>query len=87
MPIAVFVNRLFAVVVSKRGGTCKNNSKHNYGDVYKRQGVFGTTQTCVDNATYTTFDVLVRPEYAVFVDGTDELAHHYSALDVYKRQV
>ncbi len=36
-------------------------------------GVFGTTQTCVDNATYTTFDVLVRPEYAVFVDGTDEL--------------
>ena len=34
-------------------------------------GVFGTTQTCVDNATYTTFDVLVRPEYAVFVDGTD----------------
>ena len=43
-------------------------------------GVFGTTQTCVDNATYTTFDVLVRPEYAVFVDGTDELAHHYSAL-------
>ena len=43
-------------------------------------GVFGTTQTCVDNATYTTFDVLVRPEYAVFVDGTDELPHHYSAL-------
>ena len=43
-------------------------------------GVFGTTQTCIDNATYTTFDVLVRPEYAVFVDGTDELAHHYSAL-------
>ena len=28
-------------------------------------GVFGTTQTCIDNATYTTFDVLVRPEYAV----------------------
>ena len=43
-------------------------------------GVFSTNQTCVDNATYTTFDVLVRPEYAVFVDGTDDLAHHYSSL-------
>ncbi len=44
-------------------------------------GVFnGTPQTCVDNATYTVFDVLVRPEYAVFVDGTDELSHRYSQL-------
>ena len=43
-------------------------------------GVFSTNQTCVDNATYTTIDVLVRPEYAVFVDGTDDLAHHYSSL-------
>ena len=43
-------------------------------------GVFSTNQTCVDSATYTTFDVLVRPEYAVFVDGTDDLAHHYSSL-------
>ena len=43
-------------------------------------GVFSTNQTCVDNATYTTFDVLVRPEYAVFVDGTDDLAQHYSSL-------
>ena len=43
-------------------------------------GVFNSAQTCVDNATYTTFDVLVRPEYAVFVDGTDELSRHYSSL-------
>ncbi|MDD6728236.1 MAG: helix-turn-helix domain-containing protein [Eubacteriales bacterium] len=43
-------------------------------------GVFNGSQTCVDNATYTTFDVLVRPEYAVFVDGTDELSHRYSQL-------
>jgi carbohydrate diacid regulator len=45
-------------------------------------GVFNGTQaqTSVDNATYTTFDVLVRPEYAVFVDGTDELSHRYSQL-------
>ncbi|MCC8073453.1 MAG: helix-turn-helix domain-containing protein [Clostridiales bacterium] len=53
-------------------------------------GVFNGTQTCVDNSTYTTFDVLVRPEYAVFVDGTDELSHNYSqiiaiALDQIKR--
>ncbi len=43
-------------------------------------GVFNTTQTCVDNAVYTTFDVLVRPEYAVFVDGTDDIARRYSQL-------
>ena len=39
-------------------------------------GVFSSSQTCVDNSTYTTFDVLVRPEYAVFVDGVDELSRH-----------
>lgn len=43
-------------------------------------GVFNGTQTCVDNSTYTTFDVLVRPEYAVFVDGTDELSRRYSQI-------
>ena len=43
-------------------------------------GVFNVTQTCVDNAVYTTFDVLVRPEYAVFVDGTDDIARRYSQL-------
>jgi carbohydrate diacid regulator len=43
-------------------------------------GVFNGTQTCVDDATYTTFDVLIRPEYAVFVDGTDELSQKYSKI-------
>lgn len=43
-------------------------------------GVFNGTQTCVDDSTYTTFDVLIRPEYAVFVDGTDELSRRYSQL-------
>lgn len=43
-------------------------------------GVFGSEQTCVDGATYTTFDAQVRPEYACFVDGTDELSRRYSQL-------
>ncbi|MGN0535431.1 MAG: PucR family transcriptional regulator [Eubacterium sp.] len=43
-------------------------------------GVFNGTQTCVDDSTYTTFDVLIRPEYAVFVDGTDELSRRYSQI-------
>lgn len=43
-------------------------------------GVFSGTQTCVDNSTYTTFDVLIRPEYAVFVDGVDELSRKYSQI-------
>lgn len=43
-------------------------------------GVFSSSQTCVDNSTYTTFDVLVRPEYAVFVDGVDELSRKYSQI-------
>lgn len=34
----------------------------------------------VDDSTYTTFDVLIRPEYAVFVDGTDELSRRYSQI-------
>lgn len=43
-------------------------------------GVFGGSQTCVDNATYTTFDVMVRPEYAVFVEGVDEISRRYSQI-------
>lgn len=43
-------------------------------------GVFGSSQTCVDNATYTTFDVMVRPEYAVFVEGVDEISRRYSQI-------
>ena len=43
-------------------------------------GVFNGTQTCVDDSTYTTFDVLIRPEYAAFVDGTDELSRRYSQI-------
>ena len=43
-------------------------------------GVFNTSQTCVDDATDTTFDVLIRPVDAVFVDGTDELSRRYSQI-------
>ena len=43
-------------------------------------GVFNAKQTCVDDMTYTTFDASIRPEYAVFVDGTDEISRRYSQL-------
>lgn len=45
-------------------------------------GVFNSAgaQICVDSCTYKTFGDDVHPEYAVFVDGTDENSRKYSAI-------
>lgn len=43
-------------------------------------GVFNRLQTCVDNCTYKAFGNSVHPEYAVFVDGTDDMSKHYANL-------
>lgn len=43
-------------------------------------GVFNAKQTCVDDYTYTVFESNVHPEFAVFVEGSDEMAHRYSQL-------
>ena len=70
-------------VVDESGTVIACSELGSIGEVRKgviSAGVFNNAQTCVDNSTYTTFDVLVRPEYAVFVDGTDELSRRYSQI-------
>ena len=53
-------------------------------------GVFNGVQICVDSCTYKAFGDSVHPEYAVFVDGTDEMSRHFAdiiavALDQIKK--
>ena len=43
-------------------------------------GVFAGLQTCVDGCTYKAFGNSVHPEYAVFVDNTDDLSKHYADI-------
>jgi carbohydrate diacid regulator len=43
-------------------------------------GVFNGVQICVDSYTYKAFGDSVHPEYAVFVDGTDETSRHYASI-------
>ncbi len=43
-------------------------------------GVFGGAQVCVDTCTYKAFGDDVHPEYACFVDGTDETSRRYVSI-------
>ncbi len=43
-------------------------------------GVFSGAQICVDNCTYKAFGNSVNPDYAVFVDGTDDMSKHYADI-------
>lgn len=43
-------------------------------------GVFSGAQICVDNCTYKAFGNSVQPDYAVFVDGTDDMSKHYADI-------
>lgn len=43
-------------------------------------GVFSGAQICVDNCTYKAFGNFVHPDYAVFVDGTDDMSKHYADI-------
>lgn len=43
-------------------------------------GVFSGAQICVDKCTYKAFGNSVHPDYAVFVDGTDDMSKHYADI-------
>lgn len=43
-------------------------------------GVFNGPLICVDSCTYKAFGDNVHPEYAVFVDGTDEMSRTYAGI-------
>jgi carbohydrate diacid regulator len=53
-------------------------------------GVFNGPQICVDSCTFKAFGDSIHPEYAVFVEGTDEISRNYAgiiavALDAIKK--
>lgn len=43
-------------------------------------GVFNGAGVCVDSCTYKAFGDSVHPEYAVFVDGTDEISRKFVSI-------
>lgn len=43
-------------------------------------GVFNGASVCVDSCTYKAFGDSVHPEYAVFVDGTDEISRKFVSI-------
>ncbi len=43
-------------------------------------GVFNGPQICVDSCTYKAFGDSMHPEYAAFVEGTDEISRSYAGI-------
>lgn len=43
-------------------------------------GIFGGVQSVVDTYTYHSFGSIAHPEYAVFIDGTDEIAKKFADI-------
>jgi len=43
-------------------------------------GVFNGPLICVDQSSYKAFGDSAHPEYAVFVDGTDDISRHYAGI-------
>lgn len=70
-------------VVDEAGTVIACSELGQIGEVRKgvvSAGVFAGLQTCVDGCTYKAFGNSVHPEYAVFVDGTDDLSRRYADL-------
>lgn len=70
-------------VVDESGNIIASSDLGLVGDVRKgviSAGVFNGLQICVESCTYKAFGNSVHPEYAVFVDGTDELSKRYADL-------
>ena len=70
-------------VVDEAGTVTACSELGQIGEVRKgvvSAGVFAGLQTCVDGCTYKAFGNSVHPEYAVFVDGTDDLSRRYADL-------
>lgn len=70
-------------VVDESGSVISCSELGMIGEVRKgviAAGVFNGPQICVDSCTYKAFGDSVHPEYAVFVDGTDEMSRHYAGI-------
>jgi carbohydrate diacid regulator len=70
-------------VVDESGSVIACSELGQIGEIRKgvvSAGVFSGAQTCVDGSTYKAFGSSLHPEYAVFVDGTDDLSKHYADI-------
>lgn len=70
-------------VVDESGSVISCSELGLIGEVRKgvvAAGVFNGPLVCVDSCTYKAFGDSVHPEYAAFVDGTDEMSRHYAAI-------
>ncbi len=70
-------------VVDESGSVISCSELGMIGEIRKgviAAGVFNGPQICVDSCTYKAFGDSVHPEYAVFVDGTDEMSRHYAGI-------
>lgn len=70
-------------VVDESGTVISSSELNLIGEVRKgviAAGVFNGQLICVDACTYKAFGDSVHPEYAVFVEGTDESSRHYAGI-------
>ncbi len=70
-------------VVDETGTVIACSDLGRVGEVRKgvvTAGVFGNSQVSVDSCVYRAFGSVVHPEYAVFVDGTDDLSRHFADI-------
>ncbi len=70
-------------VVDESGSVIACSELGQMGEIRKgivAAGVFSGMQTCVDGYTYKAFGNSVHPEYAVFLEGTDEMSKRYADL-------
>lgn len=70
-------------VVDESGSVIACSELGQIGEIRKgvvSAGVFAGMQTCVDGCTYKAFGNSVHPEYAVFLEGTDDMSKRYADI-------
>lgn len=70
-------------VIDETGTVIACSELGRIGEVQKTEvaaGIFNGVQSIVDSYTYHAFGSIAHPEYAVFVDGTDELAKKFADI-------
>ncbi len=70
-------------VVDESGAVIACSELGQIGEIRKgvvAAGVFAGLQTCVDGCTYKAFGNTVHPEYAVFLEGTDDTSKRYADI-------
>lgn len=70
-------------VIDESGTIIACSELGHIGEIQKNAltaGAFSSTGVIADNSTYRSFGSLAHPEYAVFIDGTDDFAQKYAEI-------